>query len=642
MRFAMLAVILVTSVSAAQAPSPAVIAARQRQDSLRSVEFIFRLKSVRDVRHVEAFTTEKGDAPAAPPPQLPILSESAGNRLVFSGDKVRAESQHPIYSSISQKAEEDHTVRTFDGERTRAYHQPPSNPKRGYGLLSDAREFSMVSQPLPFTFAARGLDEMLCEHPVTGLIPSGTASVRGRVCEQFRVKREMSPAEVLVWLDPAAGYSLRRFRKSHLNGTASLLIDAESSNANPAGVWLPATFTVRRFDKTGKTLSTHEYTVDRVEIGREYPNNVFDMPWPDGLPVEDQKTGETYVAAADGSLWQTHWRGGPVSLWVTRQWWVFALALVGWGVCRRVKKRRMRRATATRPGATLIELLVVLAIVAILIGLLLAAIQKVRLASARVVCLSRMQQLGLAAHNHHSAKGEFPAGVWFRPSNADNSAGLSWQTALLPYLEQDALWQRASAAHQADPIGNTAEHRAIAAVKLPAFRCFADTRDYGRYGHFGPDVWGHPGWALNNYLGVAGTAMSENDGLFHPGRASKLAEVTDGTSHTLMIGERPSGPHGYYSNWYAGWGFMRYFYATSLPIDVRFANTPVQNVNCPRVGVFQVGKHDDPCHDYHFWSYHDGGANFAFADGSVRFVTYAAAGNLPALATKAGGEVASD
>ncbi len=636
--------LFVSSAALAQAPSPAVIAARQRQEALPSVEFVFRQKSVQDVRHVEALFTEKGDSPTAPPPQHPILSESSGNRLVFSGDKVRVESQHPIYSTISHKAEEEHTVRTFDGERTRLYHQPPDKPKRGYGVISDAREFSTVSQPLPFTFAARGLDGMLCEHPVNDLIPSGTATVRGRVCEQFRVKRGMSPAEVLVWLDPTAGYTLRRVRRNHLNGTPSMLIDAESSNANPSGVWLPSSFTVRRFDKTGKPQSTREYTVERVVIGQEYPSTEFDFLWPEGMPVEDLKTGENYVATADGRLWQTHWRGGPVSFWVTRQWWVFALAFLGWVVYRRLKKRRARKAAAavTRPGVTLVELLVVIAILAILIGLLMAAIQKVRLASARVVCLSRMQQLGLAAHNHHSTKGEFPAGVWFPPSNVDNSAGISWQTLLLPYLEQDALWQRAWAAHQADPIGESAEHQAIATVKLPAFRCFADTRNYGSHGPLRVDVWGHPGWALNNYLGVAGTAMSENDGLFHPGKVCKLAEVTDGTSHTLMIGERPSGRHGYHSNWYAGWGFMHFVYSTVLPVDVRFANTPVTHVSCPRVGVFQSGKHDDPCHDYHFWSYHDGGANFAFADGSARFVSYAAAGHLPALATKAGAEVVSE
>lgn len=645
MRLAVLVLVLIASGSYAQSPSPAVTAARQRQAALQSVEFVYRQKSVRDVRNTEALLAEAGEPNATPVRTHPILSESAGNRLVFCGDKVRAESRHPIYSTITHQAEQDDSVYTFDGERTRASHDPPDHPKRGHGWFSDAREFVSLGQPLPFTLAARGLDELMCEHPVSQLVPAGTATLRGRVCEQYRAKREMSPAEVLVWLDPAAGFTLRRLRRNHANGTPSVLIDADSSNANSAGVWLPSSFTIRRFDKAGKSLSTHEYTVERVEIGKAYPTAVFDSPWPEGMPVEDQKTGETYVVTADGSLWQTHWRGGPVSFWVTRQWWLFALAFAGWVVYRGVKRRRMEAAAVagdTRPGVTLMELLVVIAIIAILIGLLLAAIQKVRLASARVVCQSRMQQLGLAAHNHHSAHGEFPVGVKFPPSNVDNSAGLSWQTALLPYLEQDALWQRAQAAHQADPIGITAEHRAIAATKLSVFRCFADTRDFGSHGPFRPDVWGDPGWALSNYLGVAGTAADEGDGLLHPGRACKLAEVTDGTSHTLMIGERPSGPSGYHSNWYAGWGFMRYVYATVLPVDVRFANTPVVHTTCPRVAVFQAGRPDDPCHDYHFWSYHDGGANFAFADGSVRFVTYTAVEQLPALATIAGGEVVSD
>jgi prepilin-type processing-associated H-X9-DG protein len=130
--------------------------------------------------------------------------------------------------------------------------------------------------------------------------------------------------------------------------------------------------------------------------------------------------------------------------------------------------------------------------------------------------------------------------------------------------------------------------------------------------------------------------------VLHPDKGTKLNEVTDGTSHTVMVGERPSGPNGFHSNWYAGWGFMHFYRSTLMPVDRRYANSPVMSVVCPRVSVYQAGRYDDPCHDYHFWSLHDGGANFLFVDGGTRFLPYSAVEVLSALATKAGGEVAGE
>jgi prepilin-type processing-associated H-X9-DG protein len=296
-----------------------------------------------------------------------------------------------------------------------------------------------------------------------------------------------------------------------------------------------------------------------------------------------------------------------------------------------------------RRAITLIELLVVVTILALLIGLLLAGVQSARVAATRADCQNRLRQLGLAAHNHHATHRQFPPGVGYPFSTNSieterSHAGVSWQTSLLPSLEQEAVWRQAWAAHSAHPSGNSTAHEAVAAQSFPAFRCPTDGRPLGRYS-YEPAASQELPWGLTNYLGVAGTGLKKDDGVFHPNLRVSTSDIIDGTSNTLMIGERPTGPHGYGSSWYSGWGTFRYYKGQLLAIDLEWANIPVERTVCPDRTVFQAGKYDDPCHHFHYWSLHPGGANFAFADGSVKFLRYSAADILPALATRAGGEV---
>ncbi len=250
-----------------------------------------------------------------------------------------------------------------------------------------------------------------------------------------------------------------------------------------------------------------------------------------------------------------------------------------------------------------------------------------------------MRQVGLAVQNHHATHRQYPAGVSYPLSKSDyqitaQHAGISWLTALLPGVEQDAVWRQAWTAHTEQPSGNSLAHDAVARTAVKVFRCPTDARTVGVF-DFEPTNT----WALNNFIGASGTGLHADDGILHANLNVNASGVTDGTSNTLLFGERPSNPNGYRSGWYSGWGTLRYFGGQLMPVSESWANAPALGAGaCQPVSVFEAGKYDSPCHQNHFWSLHSGGANFAFADGGVRFLRYSAADVLSALATKAGGE----
>jgi prepilin-type N-terminal cleavage/methylation domain-containing protein/prepilin-type processing-associated H-X9-DG protein len=313
-----------------------------------------------------------------------------------------------------------------------------------------------------------------------------------------------------------------------------------------------------------------------------------------------------------------------------------------------------------RRGFTLIELLVVIAIIAILIGLLVPAVQMVRAAAARTQCMNNLKQLGLAAHNYHDVKRAFPPGVnQSQYSSAPQYRGYTLFVYLLSYLEQQSLYQQWDFA---TPLNNAAGGTgAHSATVLPVLLCPSDTIPQNPIASQGRT------YALTSYGGNGGTrsfdpAAATTDGIFHttgPGSQPaanqgpvRLGDITDGTSNTLLFGERSHVDPGYDSFAAAGlasrpamasWGWWGASEGRLAIGDVTMSAYVPINYQVPSAigtGSFKPFEDQRVCA---FGSNHTGGANFTLADGSVRFIAQSIPlATLRALATRASGEVVGD
>jgi prepilin-type N-terminal cleavage/methylation domain-containing protein/prepilin-type processing-associated H-X9-DG protein len=328
----------------------------------------------------------------------------------------------------------------------------------------------------------------------------------------------------------------------------------------------------------------------------------------------------------------------------------------------------LRRRTARVRGFTLVELLVVIAIIAVLIGLLLPAVQKVREAAARTQCMNNIKQLALAAHNFHDVYQRFPAayaaksppvsawyGAW---SDVQYS---TWVAPLMPFMEQDnlyKLWTNPSTPGYVDGwgsnVGGTASPNAAViktlicpsdAIPNPQFQVAGPSAAYPQGVYIGVCSYG-VNLGTQEFPASQATPLIK-DGIFHVNTQVKITDITDGTSNTLLFGERsdyeplwkyiePNLPDlgGYWSGWiFGGW----YHWRQPL-VQINYRLPASVAANRPISGAAQTDFFYKRATSY--GSQHPGGCNVALCDGSVRFLS----DNLPlltlvALTTRAGGEV---
>jgi prepilin-type N-terminal cleavage/methylation domain-containing protein len=294
---------------------------------------------------------------------------------------------------------------------------------------------------------------------------------------------------------------------------------------------------------------------------------------------------------------------------------------------------------------TLIELLVVIAIIAILIGLLLPAVQKVREAANLTTCRNNLKQIGLAMHNYHDAQGTFPVG-YYDPTpwpQFDNGPGWGWGAFLLPYLEQDNLYKQINfKVDVGDPSMAT-----VRATPLKIFQCPSDmqlgtftiTGDPGATNVNQPPTPGSWVLAQSNYV-----ACNGNDGVDcfcsppHTGsflraiKGFKVADITDGLSNTLFVCDKP------HTLSYCSWvGCPTGAANPFLLAPPNFgAETTLVMCHAGATGPNTQGVFDADS----TWSPHQVGVPYLFGDGSVHFISNGI--DIPAwsaLATRAGGEV---
>jgi prepilin-type N-terminal cleavage/methylation domain-containing protein/prepilin-type processing-associated H-X9-DG protein len=266
----------------------------------------------------------------------------------------------------------------------------------------------------------------------------------------------------------------------------------------------------------------------------------------------------------------------------------------------------------SRAAFTLIELLVVIAIIGILMGLLLPAVQKVREAANRITCQNNLKQIGLAFHHHHDQFSRFPTGGWkaLTPPNYISGSPATgrqqqagWAFQILPYLEAENTWKGGQA--------TTDTGRALVAISTPNKVFFCPSRRGPQTVTY-PDNYQPPltGGLITHALCDYAASNKEGTGVVVQGNATTFASITDGTSNTLMVGEKR----------------LNLLYLGSKQSDdnqgytAGFNYDTVRKTNRPPLPDYQAQFGDGAGL---FGSSHTGGLNFCLADGSVRFLSYA-------------------
>lgn len=315
----------------------------------------------------------------------------------------------------------------------------------------------------------------------------------------------------------------------------------------------------------------------------------------------------------------------------------------------------MRIRYSRHGGFTLVELLVVIAIIGILVALLLPAIQAAREAARRTQCVNNLKQIGIASHLYLDSKKAFPPGICVPigagsgevtgsscPGGTANGCPPqpipgkwgSWLTWILPHMEEAPLFSSLDLKQR--ELGYSSGPTSFGATVIPAYICPSDEATakvviYTTTYYFG----------INSYFGNAGTkawpiAQATFNGVIFYNSKVKISAITDGTSHTFLVGERHSSDPTWTQTTpladYRGWAWTNYNSGQDNLADTAW---PINST------ASQIGA--DP-RKTNFGSAHPGGANFIFCDGSSQFLSLEGSGDLVTLqrlSMRADGEVIS-